>query len=421
MPDFFVSRNKADKAWAAWIAWQLEAAGYKTVVQDWDFGAGKNFVLEMQDATTNAWRTIAVLSPDFLKSAYTAPEWAAAFAQDPTGAKRKLVPVRVRDCKPTGLLAQVVYIDLVGLDEEAAKAALLAGVKRRRAKPSIAPPFPGKGQGREPKFPGPPSTVRTPTKTTRRPTTRSIARPAATTLTADQAKARADLHAWGVRRDRGYGWTGEVWLGAVIVPEKQATPYIDVLDLGNPKLHEQVTTLALVGSSAIFRRTRPTQESERSDHVLFEQTDDRSRGVVASLEVHADGTLIYRTAIERQASQTRLSLADSHVIDEEAVKQAIAAFVAFAGSFYKQRRREPGSIYLGVSLSDISHKHFGRLPNYQMNSFTMGSPRLDDPLRVPASPLKITPAQLAKPATVAQKAVDHIARAFRLENAYFTP
>lgn len=420
MPDFFVSRNKADKAWAQWIAWQLEAAGYETVVQDWDFGAGKNFVLEMQGATTNAGRTIAVLSPDFLKSAYTAPEWAAAFAQDPTGAKRKLVPVRVRDCKPTGLLAQIVYIDLVGLDEEAAKAELLAGVKRR-AKPSTAPPFPGKGQGRRPKFPGPASTAKTATKTARRPTTRSAARPAASALTSDQAKARIDQHAWGVRRDRGYGWTGDVWLGAVIVPERQATPYIDVLDLGNQKLHEQVTTLALVGSGAIFRRARPTKESEQSDHVLFEQTDDRMRGTVTSLEVHADGTLVYRTVVERQASQARSSLADSIVIDEDAVKRAIAGFVTFAGGFYKRRRRDPGSVYLGVSLSDIAHKHFGRLPSYPMNTFQVGSPRLDDPLRVPASLLKITPAQLAKPATVAQKAVDHIARAFRLENAYFTP
>jgi hypothetical protein len=145
MPDFFVSRNKADKAWAEWISWQLEAAGYRTVVQDWDFGAGKNFVLEMQNAATQAQRTIAVLSPDFLKSAYTASEWAAAFAEDPTGAKRELVPVRVSACKLTGLLAQIVFIDLVGLDEATAKEALLAGVKQRRAKPSTAPPFPGKG------------------------------------------------------------------------------------------------------------------------------------------------------------------------------------------------------------------------------------------------------------------------------------
>jgi len=95
--------------------------------------------------------------------------------------------------------------------------------------------------------------------------------------------------------------------------------------------------------------------------------------------------------------------------------------VAFAGGFYKQRRRDPGGLYLEVSLSDIRHKHFGRLPNYPMNSFTVGDPRLNDPLRVPDSPLKITTAQLAKPDAVAKTAVDHIARAFRLENAYFTP
>jgi hypothetical protein len=372
----------------------------------------------MQNAATKAKRTIAVLSPDFLKSAYTAPEWAAAFAQDPTGANRKLIPVRVRECKPTGLLAQIVYIDLVGLDESAANAALLSGVKRRRAKPSSAPPFPGKGQGRPPKFPGPATTTKA---AQRAAPARRAARSAVQTLTANQAKARIEQHAWGVRPDRGRGWTSDVWLGAVMVPERQATPYIDVLDLGNPKLHEQVTGLALVGSSAIFRRTRPTNESEKSDHLLFEQTDDRMRGTVASLEVHTDGSLVYRTLVERQTSQTRSSLADSSIIDEDAVKRAMVAFVAFSGSFYKRRRRDPGSVYLGVSLSDISHKHFGRLPNYPMNTFMVGSPSVDDPLQVPASPLKITPVQLTKPAAVAQKAVDHIARAFRLEKAYFSP
>ncbi len=420
MVNFFVSRNKADKAWAEWIAWQLEAAGYRTVVQDWDFGAGNNFVLEMQNGATEAERTIAVLSPDFLKSEYTAPEWAAAFAQDPTGAKRRLIPVRVRECKPTGLLAPIAYIDLVGLDEPAAKAELLAGVKSGRAKPSAAPPFPGKGQGREPKFPGSESTAKTATKAARRPTTRSTARPSTNTLSADQAKARIDEHAWGVRRDRGYGWTGDVWLGAVIVPARQDVPYIDVLELGSEELRDAIGALALAGSRAIFRRSRPTEEAEKADHLLFERTDDRMRGAVASLEAHSDGTLVYRTTVERRASR-RDSLAESIVIDEDEVQRAIAAFVAFAAGFYKQRRRDFGELYLGVSLSDIRHKHFGRLPGYPMNSFTVGDPRLDDPLRVPDSPLKLTKAQLAKPDAVAKMAVDHIARAFRLEQAYFTP
>ena len=50
--DFFISYNKADRAWAEWIAWTLEEAGYSTTIQAWDFQAGGNFVLEMQKAAS---------------------------------------------------------------------------------------------------------------------------------------------------------------------------------------------------------------------------------------------------------------------------------------------------------------------------------------------------------------------------------
>ena len=43
--DFFVSYTSADRAWAEWIAWQLEADGYHVVVQAWDFRPGSDFVL----------------------------------------------------------------------------------------------------------------------------------------------------------------------------------------------------------------------------------------------------------------------------------------------------------------------------------------------------------------------------------------
>jgi len=304
--DFFISRNKADKAWAVWIAWQLEAAGYSVIIQDWDFRPGSNFALKMHEAITSSKRTIAVLSPDFLKSEYTAPEWAAAFADDPTGAKQKLVPVRVRKCESKGLLQATVYIDLVDRDAAGAQRELLDGLKRQRAKPSTAPPYPGQGSGRPPKFPGSTSDPTSPRRTTATKNTTVARRTVGATgqaLTASQAKTRIDEHAWGVRRDRGYGWTGDVWLGAVVVPERQGVPYIDVLELGNEKLRDVISALALAGSRAIFRRSRPTEESEKADHLLFEQTDDRMRGTVASLEVYADGTLVYRTAIERRTSR----------------------------------------------------------------------------------------------------------------------
>ena len=162
MADFFISYNKADLTWAEWIAWQLEDAGYSVVIQAWDFHAGGNFVLDMQKAASESVRTIAVLSPDYLSSRFTAPEWAAAFAQDPTGTQGTLVPVRVRACEPTGLLPQIVYIDLVGIADVAiAKAILIDKVKLRRAKPTVEPGFPGSSSHRpsltakdEPRFPG---------------------------------------------------------------------------------------------------------------------------------------------------------------------------------------------------------------------------------------------------------------------------
>jgi TIR domain len=77
--DFFISFSKADRCWAEWIAWQLEAEGYSTIIQAWDFRPGCNFILEMDHATIIAKRTIAVLSPDYLDALYTKPEWAEAF------------------------------------------------------------------------------------------------------------------------------------------------------------------------------------------------------------------------------------------------------------------------------------------------------------------------------------------------------
>jgi TIR domain len=154
-PDFFISYNSADRAWAEWIAWHLEHADFTTVLQAWDFRPGSNFVVEMNRAT-GAQRTIAVLSPEYLGASFPQPEWAAAFAHDPEGLERTLVPVRVRVCQPTGLLAQIVYIDLVGLDEEAARERLLEGVAER-GKPLVAPTFPGgapRFEAEEPVYPG---------------------------------------------------------------------------------------------------------------------------------------------------------------------------------------------------------------------------------------------------------------------------
>ncbi len=139
----FISYNRADRRWAEWIAWKLEEAGHEAIFQPWDFGAGSNFVLEMQRATEEADRTIAVLSQSYLEAMYTQPEWAAALARDPTGAGARLIPVRVSPCEPKGMLATIVTVDLVtAADEEKAAAELLAAVVGKRRKPAAAPVSP---------------------------------------------------------------------------------------------------------------------------------------------------------------------------------------------------------------------------------------------------------------------------------------
>ena len=131
--DFFISYNQADRTRAEWITWQLEAEGYSTIYQAWDFRPGMNFMHKMHEAAQQAERTIAVLSTNYLEALYTYPEWEAALKQDPRGVKGVLVPVRIQECKPPGLLGLLSYIDLVGLDETGAQKTLLDGVHRSRA------------------------------------------------------------------------------------------------------------------------------------------------------------------------------------------------------------------------------------------------------------------------------------------------
>jgi len=127
--DFFISYNHADQSWAEWVAWVLEEDDYKTILQAWYFRPGSNFVVQMHEAAKLSRQTIAILSPDYLGSQYSEAEWAAAFAGDPIGHNNGLIPVRIAPTVVDGLLGQIVWIDLIGLDQLSAKAALIAGLR----------------------------------------------------------------------------------------------------------------------------------------------------------------------------------------------------------------------------------------------------------------------------------------------------
>jgi hypothetical protein len=106
----------------------------------------------MQKAATGMHKTIAVLSDNYLSAEYTHPEWAAAFARDPQGQERTLIPMRVQACTPRGLLGPIQYVDLVALSAQDARVAIL-GAFSGRAKPLQAPAFPGASGGATPPIP----------------------------------------------------------------------------------------------------------------------------------------------------------------------------------------------------------------------------------------------------------------------------
>jgi hypothetical protein len=158
--DFFVSYTSTDRPWAVWIAWQLEAGGYRVVVQAWDFGAGSDWAHGMHNAMSAAERVVVVLSPDYLRSAHGEAEWRHYYAQDPSGERGLMLPVRIHQVDPPGLLRTRVYVDLVGLGAAGAREALLAAARKSRGKPSDEPEFPGRRQQpgiesqQAPRFPG---------------------------------------------------------------------------------------------------------------------------------------------------------------------------------------------------------------------------------------------------------------------------
>src|SRR4051812_28509280 len=107
--DFFISYTGADVSWARWVDWVLRSHGHTTRVQLYDFRAGESFVGRIHDELRTCRRVLCLLSEAYLRSRWCDEEWQGALHGE------KLVPLRIAQCMPEGLLASRIYVDLVGL------------------------------------------------------------------------------------------------------------------------------------------------------------------------------------------------------------------------------------------------------------------------------------------------------------------
>ena len=146
--DLFISHAGADRAWAEWVAWQLDHAGYAVELDVWDWAAGQNFVMAMSNALERCDRVVALFSAAYFdRSRYTGEEWSASLVHAPVPDRGRLVPVRIEDV-PSGqvpaILRTLTYRDLFGLAEGDARQVLLEAV-RGPSRPDQAPLYPGPG------------------------------------------------------------------------------------------------------------------------------------------------------------------------------------------------------------------------------------------------------------------------------------
>ncbi len=127
--DFFISRAGESKAWALWVARELQAARYSVLYQERDFDNGENIVVEMGNATTYSERTLVILSDTYFNSPYTEIEYTVRVPE------KKLLLFRVSDVKLRPELQPFKYSDLFDLDEERARKTLLWEVQQAYGEP----------------------------------------------------------------------------------------------------------------------------------------------------------------------------------------------------------------------------------------------------------------------------------------------
>lgn len=142
--DFFISYTSSDEDWATWVAETLEKDNYTTIIQAWDFQVGGSFINDMHDSIKKSEKIILILSPEYLQSAYCTSEWQNFFTSDPIGKEAKIIPIRIKNVKPDGLLSSRTYIDLYNIKEtKKAEEKLLNSINPNTRK-RISNGFPGK-------------------------------------------------------------------------------------------------------------------------------------------------------------------------------------------------------------------------------------------------------------------------------------
>jgi TIR domain len=137
--DFFLSRRGSVAAVAREVADVLREKGYKVLVQDYDIPVSASFIEAMHEAVKNSRDLVILFTRDYEQSHYTRREFTSFEAQRGQSSEpRHIIILRCEDVPLTGLFADNVYQNLVGVtDPEERKRRIIAAAERQS---QAAPP-----------------------------------------------------------------------------------------------------------------------------------------------------------------------------------------------------------------------------------------------------------------------------------------
>ena len=126
LKDFFISyasSNKNSFSWGEWLKWQLDKAGYSTILPPWGVRSDSNLEMEMQKARAKAKRILVVLCPSYLQILNNQSAWIEDIHRDSDDECPTILLINVQECSVDfrNLLESLKHIDITFMDEMKAR------------------------------------------------------------------------------------------------------------------------------------------------------------------------------------------------------------------------------------------------------------------------------------------------------------
>jgi hypothetical protein len=139
--DVFISYSHRDREWVRnWLLPRLEEAGLRVCVDFRDFEVGVPSLVNMERAVERSRKTLLVLTPNWIESEWTNFEALLVQTEDPSGLRRRILPLMRERCQPPKRIAMLTYADFTAPGRWESELQRLVSSFREEAGPSQAGP-----------------------------------------------------------------------------------------------------------------------------------------------------------------------------------------------------------------------------------------------------------------------------------------